>query len=147
MKCCMHPRFCHNILTISQGDYTPMPRMAFPHRFLTPLYQKAFNALSTLRRDIARREKELAYLKAEMTRWQKVTNGRVIASRPQTAKRRHLDWGALLRELPARFTTKDVAAKTAKPLPQVYSRIWQWTKDKKITKDKTGYRKLSPAGQ
>jgi hypothetical protein len=122
-----------------------MLRKASPHRLLTPLYRRVANALTTLRQDIVRREKELADLKAEMARWQKATNGRTVASRPQTAKSTRVDWVALLQGLPARFTTKEVAAKTGKPLPQVYASIWRWIKEKKVAKDKTGYRKLSPA--
>jgi hypothetical protein len=114
-----------------------------PHRLLTPLYQKAANAIAALRQDIARREKELAYLKAEMARWQEVTNGRIVASRLQTAKRPRVDWGALLRELPVRFTTKEAAEKAGKSLTHVYAAVSRWMKAKKIIKDKLGYRKIS----
>jgi hypothetical protein len=119
-----------------------MLRKASSLRLLTPLYRQATNTIAALRQEITRREKELADLKAEMARWQKATNGRIVGSRLQTAKRRRLDWGALLRELPARFTTKEVATKTGKPLPHVYAGIWRWAKDRKITKDKGGYRKI-----
>lgn len=64
---------------------------------------------------------------------------------PPRATRCRLDWSALLQEFRARCTTKDVAAKAGNPLPQVYAGIWQWTKDQKITKAKTGYRKVSAA--
>lgn len=120
-----------------------MLRKASLRPLLAPLQQRAATAVAALRQEIARREKELADLKAEMARWRQVANHRVGTAQPRAAKRPRVDWASLLQGLPARFTTQDVAAKTAKPLPQVYSRIWQWVKDKKITKDNDGYPKLS----
>jgi hypothetical protein len=123
-----------------------MPRKASLRSLLAPLQHRAATAVAALRREITQREKELADLKAEHARWQDVAHPQLGPAHPPTATRRRLDWGALLRELPARFTTKDVATKTGKPLPHVYAGIWRWTKDKKITKAKTGYRKVSAAG-
>jgi hypothetical protein len=148
----MHPLFCHNTINISQGDYTHMPRTASPHRLLTPLYQQAANTVIALRQDIARREKELADLKTEKARWQNVVNGRVgrstsaaLLAPSRSPKKLRFDWVALLKKLPTRFTTKDVAAKTGRPPAHAYLAVSRWMKGKKITKDKTGYRKLSPA--
>jgi hypothetical protein len=125
--------------------HTHMLRKAYLRSLLSPLNRQVTNTVAALRQESARRKKEIVDLKAEMARWQKVMNGRIVASRLQTAKRPRLDWDALLRELPARFTTKEVATKAGKPLPQVYAGVYRWVKDKKITKDKAGYRKLSSA--
>jgi hypothetical protein len=88
----------------------------------------------------------LARLKMEVTRWQGGANHQGAPAQPRAATRRRFDWGALLRELPSRFTTQDIAAKTGKPLPHVYAGIWRWTKAKKITEDQTGYREVSATG-
>jgi hypothetical protein len=122
-----------------------MPRTAALRSLLAPLHHQVANAVAALRQDIAQREKELGDLKAEMARWQEVANHQNGVTKIRAAKSARIDWTALLQGLPARFTTQDVAAKTGKPLPHVYAGIWRWTKDKKITKDKTGYRKLSTA--
>jgi hypothetical protein len=122
-----------------------MPRKAFSHSLVATFHRQVASTVAALRQEITSREKELGDLKAERARWQKVMNGRIITSQLQITKRPRVDWGALLRELPARFTTQDVAAKTGKPLPHVYAGIWRWTKDRKIARDRTGYRKLSTA--
>jgi len=120
-----------------------MPRKASFRSLLAPVHRQVAHAVAALRQEVARREQELARLKLEVTRWQEVVNHQVDPAQPRTAMRRRFDWGALLRELPSRFTTKDIAAKTGKPLPHVYASIWRWTKDKKITKAKAGYRKVA----
>jgi hypothetical protein len=122
-----------------------MPRQASFRSLLAPVHRQVAHAVAALHQEVARRERELARLKREVTRWQEVANYQVAPAHPRAATRRRLDWGALLRELPSRFTTKDVATKTGKPLSHVYAGIWRWTRDKKITKAKTGYRKVSAA--
>jgi hypothetical protein len=54
-----------------------------------------------------------------------------------------LDWGAVLKELPARFTTRDVVEKTRKPQGQVYAGISRWMKGKQVRQIKDGYQKIS----
>jgi hypothetical protein len=60
-------------------------------------------------------------------------------------KRPQLDWSAILKELPARFTTKDVAQKAGKPIAQIYTHVSGWRRDKKVRKVEGGYQKVSTA--
>jgi hypothetical protein len=66
-----------------------------------------------------------------------------VATRLQRAKRPRVDWGALLRELPVRFATKEAAEKAGTSLTHVYAAVSRWMKAKKITKDTRGFRKIS----
>ena len=63
-------------------------------------------------------------------------------SRP---KRRRLDWSTVFKALPARFTSKDLAQKSGKPLAQIYALVSRWMKDKKVRKVKDGYQKVVQA--
>jgi hypothetical protein len=100
-----------------------MPRQASFRSLPAPFHRQVAHAVGALRQEVVRREQELARLKMEVTRWQEVANHQGAPAQPRTATRRRFDWGALLRELPSRFTTKDIAAKTGKPLPHVYAGI------------------------
>jgi hypothetical protein len=92
-----------------------MPRKASLRSLLAPFYHQTANKVAALRQEIARREKELVVLKVEMARWRQVANHQNDVTKIRAAKSTRIDWTALLQGLPARFTTKDVAAKTAKP--------------------------------
>ena len=127
-----------------------MPRNASLHPLLTALERKATKAFTFLRQEIAKREKELAGLKAEAAQWKNVlggparkTNGISVPSQARATKRPRLDWSAVLQALPARFTTKEVVQKTKKPIEQVYAGIGRWVKDRKIKKVDNGYQKAS----
>jgi hypothetical protein len=122
-----------------------MPQPVALRSLLTPLHRQVANTLAALEHEIARRETELADLKAALARWRQAANRRVGLARRRAPRRPRVDWTTLLQGLPARFTTKEVAAKTGKPLPQGYAGIWRWVKEKKVAKDKTGSRKLCPA--
>ena len=129
-----------------------MPQRAAHHPLLTGLEREATKALATLRQEIVQREQELATLKAEAARWQSVmqepptgvgpavTRGRVTPS-----KQPQLDWSAILKGLPNRFTAQDVAQKASKPIEQVYVHVSRWMKDKKVRKVEGGYQKVSQA--
>jgi len=127
-----------------------MPQNAPVLPLLTALNQRVAKALASLRKEIAQREAELVRLKAEAERWKSLTREpargiRVpaVPSRVPAVTGTRLDWSALLKELPARFTSKEVAQKAGKPLQQVYIGVVRWIKDKKIRKVKDGYQKVS----
>jgi hypothetical protein len=123
------------------------------HPLLTGLKREASKALAALRQEIVQREQELAALKAEAARWQSVmqepatgVGPAVTPPRELPSKRPRLDWSVVLKELPTRFTTKDVAQKTGKPIAHVYVYMSRWMKDKKVRRVKDGYQKVSQAG-
>ena len=129
-----------------------MPQRTTRHLLLTSLQREARRALAALRKEIARRERELAALKAEATRWQSVLQGParggglgVTPPRLSPSQRPRLDWSALLQELPTRFTIRAVAQKAGKPLGHVYVYMSRWMKDKKVRKVAGGYQKVSQA--
>src|SRR4029453_17796424 len=104
---------------------------------LNPLKKQAVRVLTSLRREIGQREKELTLLKQEAQRWQDAVSGRssVINGsgvRRGEKTRSRLDWQVVLNELPETFVPKDVAQKTGKPMEQVYAGLARWAKDKKV---------------
>ena len=122
------------------------------HPLLATFTQQATKALATLHQGITQREQELATLKAEAARWQGVVRGparmvsrAVTPPRVPLPKRPQLDWSAILKGLPNRFTAQDVAQKASKPIEQVYVHVSRWMKDKKVRRVKEGYQKVSQA--
>jgi hypothetical protein len=125
-----------------------MPQRSALRSRLAVLYRQVTKALALLAQEIARRERELTALKSEVTRWQQLLSGRAAETRrgtaaPPPSPKIRLDWHALLQELPARFTAKDLAEKTHKPLPQVYIALARLRKAKQIRKSADGYQKVS----
>ena len=125
------------------------PRAA-RHPLLTSLQREATKALATLSHEITQRERELAVLKTEAARWQSVRRGPAKRVGPAVTppwvpppKKPQLDWSAILKKLPAQFTTKEVAQKAGKPIDQVYVHLSRWMKDKKVRRVKDGYQKVS----
>src|SRR6266849_2507756 len=123
------------------------------HPLLATLAQQATKALVTLHQEITQREQELTTLKAEAARWQSVVRGPARVASPTVTppqvpppKRTQLDWSAILKGLPNRFTAQDVAQKASKPIEQVYVHVSRWMKDKKVRKVEGGYQKVSQAG-
>ena len=114
------------------------------------LRAQAAKAIAALEKEIVTQEQELAALKQEAVRWQRVLGGRVPrtqgAGAPGRARREgsRVDWSTVLAELPQTFTAKDVAQKTSKPIRQIYVYLSRWGKDKKVRKGKNGYQKVSP---
>jgi hypothetical protein len=130
-----------------------MPQRA-AHLVLTTFQRQAAKTLTALQKEITQREQELAALKTEASRWQTVLQGpargdgaaAVPALRKrQRPKRRRLDWSAIFKVLPARFTSKDIAQKSGKPLAHGYALVSRWMKDKKVRKVKDGYQKVVQA--
>ncbi|MGH8009812.1 MAG: hypothetical protein ACREQ3_22690 [Candidatus Binatia bacterium] len=129
-----------------------MPRKTGPQSFLDTLKRQAAKAVVSLQQEITRRAKELTALKEEAERWVNIIGRQSPTAKTTAARRRtrqksaRIDWNAVLAELPATFTARDVAQKTGKPMEQVYAGVSRWAKDKKIKKGKNGYRKAAAAG-
>src|SRR5712691_6601925 len=129
-----------------------MPQRALRHPLLAGLQRGATKTLAALRQEITQRAHELAALKAEAARWQSVLQGPARRARPAVApppvppaKRPRLDWSAILKELPTRFTPQEVAQKAGKPPGHVYVYMSRWMKAKKVRRVKDGYQKVSQA--
>jgi hypothetical protein len=118
---------------------------------LTNLKQQSGKALASLRREIGRREQELALLKATETQWQQVLGLKaktpaVGSLRTRRLGQKRLNWESILAALPMTFDNKQVLQATGKPIEQVYAGLSRWVKDKKIRKGPDGmYQKLSAA--
>ena len=129
-----------------------MPQRTTRHPLLATLTQQATKALAALRKEITQREQELAVLKAEATRWQRViqeparrVSPAVTPPQVPPPKGSRLDWSVVLKGLPTRFTAQDVAQEAGKPLGHVYVYMSRWMKDKKVRKVAGGYQKVSQA--
>jgi hypothetical protein len=129
-----------------------MAQRALRPSLLASFQHQATKALAALDREITQHERELAALRVEAIRWQRVLHEPVRRGSPEvppprvpSSQRRRLDWGAVLQELPTRFTITDIAQKTGKPLAHAYTYVSRWMKDKKVRKVKEGYQKVSQA--
>ncbi len=113
--------------------------------------REVLKVLGGLKREIARRESDLAAVKTELARGMDILRGRAKA-RPAPARRRakrarRVNWKAVFASLPARFTLKTLvrhpAART-RSKPQLYAILSRWKKDRMLAKDSTGgYRKVT----
>ena len=126
-----------------------MPQPATRLPLLTNLRRQATTVLAAVTKEIRQREQELAALKAEAARWQSVLRVPVRgdgspapAPRRRSAKRRRLDWTAILKELPTRLTTKDIGQKTGRPMAHAYTYVSRWMKEKKVRRGEEGYEKV-----
>jgi hypothetical protein len=129
-----------------------MPQRVVRHSLLAGFQREAAKAVAALRQAITLRERELVALKTEAAQWHRVLHeparkGDPVVLPPRVApsKRRRLDWGTVLQELPPRFTTKEVAHQASKPLAQVYTHVSGWMKAKKVRKVAGGYQKVARA--
>jgi|SRR5215813_11635941 len=128
-----------------------MPQRTTRLPLLANVEREAAKALAALHQEITVREKELATLKAKAARWQSVLQASaqgdgavaVTPSRVRPSKQSRLDWSAILQELPSRFTTKDIAQKSGKPIRQVYPYVSCWMKAKKVRRTKDGDQKVA----
>jgi hypothetical protein len=129
-----------------------MPQRA--SRFvLTTFHRQAAKTLTALQKEIAQREHELVRLKTEASRWQNLLHEPARgdgAAAPKPSRRRRargarLDWTAIFTKLPSRFTSKDLAQKTGRPIAHAYTYVSRWMKEKKVRKVKDGYQKVAPA--
>ena len=106
------------------------------------LKKQAGRILTSLRREIGQKEKELSALKQDVQRLQLVVNGRAPAVSGSPSRVR-LDWNSILKELPDTFSSKEVSQKSGKPMEQVYAGLNRWIKDRKVRKGKEGYQKVT----
>lgn len=106
--------------------------------------------LRGLRQEIARRETELASLKAEYDKGTDLLRGKVtgkpVRARRRTRRARQVNWKAVFGSLPPRFTLQTLARHPAarkRPKAHLYAIVSRWKKEKKLTPDPAGgYRKL-----
>jgi len=110
------------------------------------LKKQAGKILTSLRREIGQKEKELSALKQDVQRLQLVVNGRAAAVDGSPSRVR-LDWNMVLKELPDTFSSKEVSQKSGKPMEQVYAGLNRWIKDRKVRKGKEGYQKVTAGRQ
>ena len=106
--------------------------------------------LRVLKREIAKREGELAALKAEYGKGLDLLRGREMAGSSRRLRRarraEQADWKQVFSSLPAHFTLETlqrhpVAGKRSKP--HLYAIISRWKKGKLLTPDPAGgYRKI-----
>ena len=132
-----------------------MPQRAIRLPVLASFQREATKALAALQQEITVREKKLATLKAEAARWQSVLQASATGDgaaavtpsrvRPSKRKRSRLDWSMIFKELPARFTSKDLVQKSGKSPAQVYVYVSRWMKAKKVKRVKDGYQKVAAA--
>jgi hypothetical protein len=111
------------------------------------LKKQAGKILTSLRREIGQKEKELSALKQDVQRLQLVVNGRAAAVGGGSSSRVRLDWNMILKELPDTFSSKEVSLKSGKPMEQVYAGLNRWIKDRKVRKGKEGYQKVAAGRQ
>jgi hypothetical protein len=119
-----------------------MPRTKSSRDAVNILKKQAGKILTSLRREIVQKEKELIALKQDVQRLQTVVNERTGAFGGSSSRIR-LDWNLVLKELPETFTSKEVSLKSGKPMEQVYAGLNRWIKDRKVRKGKDGYQKVT----
>lgn len=117
---------------------------------LGTIRQEVQQVLRGLKREIAKREAELAGLKAQYARGAALLGGQ--APKPAAVPRRRqkraraIDWHKVFASLPARFTLAALAAHPQagkRPKSHLYAIVSRWKKEKKLTADPAGgYRKL-----
>ena len=139
--------YTHSAGTMRKGGGIIMPKTI---QAVRRLRAQAAKAIAALEKEIVTQEQELAALKQEAARWQRVLGGRVPrtqgAGAPGRARRegRRVNWSTVLAELPQIFTAKEVAAKADKPIQHAYSYLARWVKEQQVKKGKDGYYKILP---
>lgn len=131
-------------LTFLKRSVCIMPRMKSSRDAFNTLKKQASKILTSLRREVAKKEKELATLKQDVHRLQSVVSDRTVGIGGGSSRVR-LDWNVILKELPDTFTSKEVSLKSGKPMEQVYAGLNRWIKDRKVRKGKEGYQKVGAA--
>jgi hypothetical protein len=115
--------------------------------------REVLKVLRGLKREIARREADLAAVRAEFARGMDLLRGKgkarpaPVRRRGKRAGRRRVNWKAVFASLPARFNLKmlgrhPVAGKRSKP--QLYAILSRWKKEGVLAKVAGGgYRKVT----
>lgn len=108
--------------------------------------------LRRLRGQIARRERELAALKAEFAKGmdllrKRLKGGPAVARRRPRRRARQINWKKVFGSLPARFTLKTLVGHPVagkRPKPHLYAILSRWKKEGVLAKDSGGgYRKVA----
>ena len=114
--------------------------------------REVMKVLRGLKHEIARRQTDLAAVKAEFARGMDLLRGRAKARqaparrRAKRTRRRRVNWKAVFALLPVRFSLKTlerhpVAGRRSKP--QLYAILSRWRKDGVLARDSGGgYRKV-----
>jgi len=103
------------------------------------------DVLRGLKREILRREKELAALKAEYAQASDLLRGKTPPSPPTRRRSRPVDWGRVLESLPASFGLEALAKHPVagkRPKSHLYAIVSRWKKEGKLVPAAGGgYRK------
>lgn len=107
--------------------------------------------LRRLKGQIAKRERELAALKAEFAKGvdllrKRLKAGPAAAGRRSRRRARQINWKKVFGSLPARFTLKTLVGHPVagkRPKPHLYAILSRWKKEGVLAKDSAGgYRKV-----
>jgi hypothetical protein len=107
--------------------------------------------LRSVKREIARREGELAALKAEYAKGADLLRGRAkpgpVRVKRRARRSRQINWKDVFSSLPARFTLKMLTRHPIagrRPTPHLYAILSRWKKEGVMAKDAAGgYRKVT----
>lgn len=107
--------------------------------------------LRSLKREIAKRQEELAGLKTEYAKGEELLRGRAkvgaVPVRRRARRARHVNWKAVFSSLPARFTLKMLARHPVagrRPKAHLYAILSRWKKEGVLARDPAGgYRKAT----
>ena len=122
---------------------------------LGTIRQEVDRVMRSLKREIAKREAELAALKARYQRGLGLMQGKVKTDvapvRSRTKRARQIDWKQVFSALPARFTLDALIRNPEagkRPKSHLYAIVSRWKKEKKLAVDPAGgYRKLGAPGK
>jgi len=113
--------------------------------------REVLKVLRALKREIAKREEDLASLKTEYTKGERLLRGQVKPGpqriRPRARRSRRIKWEQVLSSLPARFTLKTLTKHPVagrRPKSHLYAIVSRWKKEGLLSRDPGGgYRKAS----
>jgi hypothetical protein len=113
--------------------------------------REVLKVLRSLKREIAKREEELAGLKAEYTKGEDLLRGRAKPGPARVRRRarraRQVNWKEVFNSLPARFTLKTLTRHPVagrRPKAHLYAILSRWKKEGLLTRDPAGgYRKAT----
>jgi hypothetical protein len=111
--------------------------------------REVLNVLRSLKREITKREEELAGLKAEYAKGEDLLRGRAqpgaVRARRRARRSRQINWKEVFGSLPARFTLKTLTRHPVagrRPKAHLYAILSRWKKERLLARDPAGgYRK------
>jgi hypothetical protein len=117
--------------------------------------REVLKLLGGLKREISKRERELAALKAQYAAGAALVRGGAKARPPRLPRRvrraRQINWKKVLGSLPARFSLKMLAAHPVagrRPKGHLYAILSRWKKEGVLAKESGGgYRKVTAAAR